>query len=102
MVRIDKISITNALRSKIVDQIRSDLTIGRKQYKKEEYSPEKIIEFINDNKASIDALINYLIQIYEESDELYILIKPQQEHILEFFYDYFKIPLSDDELIDAI
>ena len=102
MVKLDKVSISNALRAKIVDQIRSDLTEGRKCYKKEAYSPEMVMKFIEDNKASIDALITHLIELYEESKELDVLIRPEQEHILELFYDYFKIPLSDDELIGEI
>lgn len=102
MVKLDKISISNALRAKIVDQIRSDLTEGRKYYKKEAYSPEMVMEFIEDNKASIDALISQLIELYEEREELDVLIRPEQEHILELFYDYFKIPLSEDELLEEI
>ncbi len=102
MVKSDKVSISNALRAKIVDQIKSDLTEGRKYYKKEEFSPEMVMKFIEDNKASIDALITHLIELYEGREELDVLIRPEQEHILELFYDYFKIPLSDDELIGEI
>lgn len=102
MVRIDKVSIANALRAKIIDQIRSDLTEGRKYYKKEAYSPEMIMEFIETNKVFINELISKLIQVYEERDELDVLIRPEQEHISEFFYDYFHIPLNNEELIDMI
>ena len=102
MVRIDKVSITNALRAKIIDQIRSDLTEGRKYYKKEAYSPEMVMEFIEKNKVFIDELISKLIQVYEERDELDVLIRPEQEHITEFFYDFFNIPLNEDELFDMI
>ena len=102
MVKLDKISISNALRAKIVDQIRYDLTEGRKYYKKEAYSPELVMEFIEDNKVSIDTLIAQLIELYEEREELDVLIRPEQEHILELFYDYFKIPLSEDELLEEI
>ncbi len=102
MVKIDKVSIANALRAKIIDQIRSDLTEGRRYYKKEAYSSEMIIDFIETNKIFIDELISRLIQVYEERDELIVLIRPEQEHITEFFYDYFNIPLSDEELFDAI
>lgn len=102
MVKIDRVSITNALRSKIVEQIRSDLTEGRKYYKKEAYTSEMIMEFIETNRAFIDELINKLIQVYEEREELDVLIRPEQEHILEFFYDFLNIPLNDDELFDMI
>jgi hypothetical protein len=102
MVRIDKVSITNALRSKIINQIRSDLTEGRKCYKKEAYSSEMVMEFIETNKDFIEELIRKLIQVYEERDELYVLIRPKKEHIMEFFYDFFNIPLNDEELFDAI
>lgn len=97
MVKIDRVSITNALRAKIVEQIRSDLTEGRKYYKKEAYTSEQIMEFIETNRAFINELIHKLIRVYEEREELDVLIRPEQEHILEFFYDFLNIPLNDDD-----
>jgi hypothetical protein len=102
MIKIDRVSIANALRAKIVEQIHSDLTEGRKYYKKETYTSEMIMEFIEYNKDFIDKLIHKLIQVYEERDELDVLVRPEQEHILEFFYDFLNIPLNDDELFDDI
>lgn len=92
MIKIDKVSISNALRAKIVDQINYDLTENRKHYDLEEYTKEKIIEFIETNRDNIKSLIDKLIEIYEESDELHFLVRPTQDHIFEFYYDYILIP----------
>jgi hypothetical protein len=95
MVKIDKVSISNALRAKIIDQINNDLTESRKNYGLEEYTKEKIMEFVETNRDNIRELIDRLIEIYEESNELDVLIRPSLEHILEFYYDHIKIPFDD-------
>lgn len=95
MVKIDKVSINNALRAKIIDQINNDLTESRKNYGLEEYTKEKIMEFVETNRDNIKELIDRLIEIYEESNELDVIIRPSLEHILEFYYDHIKIPFDD-------
>lgn len=76
------------LKTKIINQITCDLTIGREDNDLEPYSKEVINNFIQENNNNIEKVINSMITDYNEDDDIESLNQPENDWICEYLYEY--------------
>lgn len=81
-------NITMIIRAKIIDIIKSDLTIGRTDAGLLPLNENAIRNFISENSNEIEEAIQTIIADYEDDGELDQLSNPENSMILEYLYDY--------------
>ena len=72
----------------IVKMITNDLTNGRKDNDLEQFSPNEINIYLNENKKIIQNVIDIIIDDYSTNTDLELLKNPLDIWIKEYLYDY--------------
>ena len=75
--------------NKILEIIKSELTIGRNDKELNIYNDTKINNFIEVNNLRILKLKNLIVEEYEKDNELELLLNPENDWITEYMYDLF-------------
>ena len=73
--------------NKILEIIKSELTIGRNDRELNMYNNTEINNFIENNKLKILKLKNLIIEEYEKDNELELLLNPENDWITEYMDD---------------
>ena len=77
------------IHNKILEIIKSELTIGRNDKELNIYNNTEINNFIEVNNLRILKLKNLIVEEYEKDNELELLLKPENDWITEYMYDLF-------------
>ena len=75
--------------NKILEIIKSELTIGRNDKELNVYNNTEINNFIEVNNLRILKLKNLIVEEYEKDNELELLLNPENDWITEYMYDLF-------------
>lgn len=75
--------------NKILEIIKSELTIGRNDKELNIYNDTKINNFIEVNNLRILKLKKLIVEEYEKDNELELLLNPENDWITEYMYDLF-------------
>jgi hypothetical protein len=75
--------------NKILEIIKSELTIGRNDRELDMYNNTEINNFIEVNNLKILKLKNLIIEEYEKDNELELLLNPENYWITEYMNDFF-------------
>ena len=75
--------------NKILEIIKSELTIGRNDKELNIYNNTEINNFIEVNNLRILKLKNLIVEEYEKDNELELLLNPENDWITEYMYDFF-------------
>ena len=74
--------------NKILEIIKSELTIGRNDRELNIYNNTEINNFIEVNNLKILKLKNLIIEEYEKDNELELLLNPENDWITEYMDDF--------------
>lgn len=77
------------IHNKILEIIKSELTIGRNDKELNIYNNTEINNFIEVNNLRILKLKKLIVEEYEKDNELELLLKPENDWITEYMYDRF-------------
>jgi hypothetical protein len=77
------------IHNKILEIIKSELTIGRNDKELNIYNNTEINNFIEVNNLRILKLKNLIVEEYEKDNELELLLNPENDWITEYMYDLF-------------
>jgi hypothetical protein len=75
--------------NKILEIIKSELTIGKNDKKLNMYNNTEINSFIKNNNSKILKLKNLIIDKYEKDNELELLLNPENDWITEYMDNFF-------------
>lgn len=75
--------------NKILEIIKSELTIGKNDKKLNMYNNTEINSFIKNNNSKILKLKNLIIEEYEKDNELELLLNLENDWITEYMDDFF-------------
>ena len=75
--------------NKILEIIKSELTIGRNDKELNIYNNTEINNFIEVNNLRILKLKNLIVEEYEKDNELELLLNPENDWITEYMYELF-------------
>jgi hypothetical protein len=79
-----KLECEKNIRAKILNTIKTKLTIGRTDNDLSEIDDDNIIKFIADNEHKIKNIITNMINDYEKNGELEQLINPENDWVNEY------------------
>ena len=75
--------------NKILEIIKSELTIGKNNRELNIHNNTEINNFIEVNNLKILKLKNLIIEEYEKDNELELLLNPENDWITEYMDDFF-------------
>lgn len=79
-------SIKRIIKEKMIEELRSNLTIGMSDNDLKEYSEDEIVNFLNENNNKLDNATDEMFKDYNDDGELNDILTAPDDWFREYLY----------------